>query len=222
MSEQPQTHLLKNGLTVIALRRGAVPLVGLRLAFSSGSAHAGRSGLAELTAQLLRRGCRGRSVHAIDEALETLGTDLAVGVDDDATRLALTVPSARLQPALELLVRLAESPAFPEAELLSQRRRTLASIRSGLDDAAEVAERALNRELFRGHPYERPIEGWSHEVARLRRNNLVGFHKAGYRASGACLVAAGGLPADIHDRLVRAALALPKARPQPGSSRCRR
>ena len=172
MSEQPQTHLLKNGLTLITLRRGAVPLVGLRLAFSSGSAHAGhRSGLAELTAQLLRRGCRGRSVHAIDEALETLGTDLAVGVDDDATRLALTVPSARLQPALELLVRLAESPAFPEAELLSQRRRTLASIRSGLDDAAEVAERALNRELFRGHPYERPIEGWSREVARLRRND---------------------------------------------------
>jgi zinc protease len=210
MSDQPESHRLKNGLTVIALRRGSVPLVGLRLAFPAGSAHAGsgRSGLAELTAQLLRRGCRGRAVHAIDEALETLGADLAVGVDDDATRLGLTVPTARLEPALELLLRLAASPTFPVAELLSQRRRTLASIRSGLDDAGEVAERALNRELFRGHPYERPIEGWSREVAKLSRSDVVGFQKARYLAGGACLVAAGGVPADIHSRLVRASSGL--------------
>jgi zinc protease len=201
----PETHRLPNGLTLITLRRGAVPLVGLRVAFPGGSAQAGsrRSGLAEMTAQLLRRGCRGHSARAIDEALETLGTDLSVGVDDDATRLGLTVSSARLGPALELFLRLATSPVFPEAEVRSQRQRTLASIRSSLDDAAEVAERALHRELFRGHPYELPIEGWSREVARLKRSDVVAFHKVHFRASGACLVAAGGVPADILTRLIR-------------------
>jgi zinc protease len=205
MSTLPETHRLANGLTVVTLRRGAVPLVGLRLVFPVGSAHAGsrRSGLAELTAQLLRRGCRGQPAHAIDEALETLGTDLGVGVDDDATRLGLTVPSARLAPAIDLLLRLAESPVFPEAELLAQRRRTLASIRSGLDEAGGVAERALHLELFRGHPYEMPIEGWSRDVAKLRRPDLVAFHRGCFRAGGACLVAAGGIPADVQDRLAR-------------------
>jgi zinc protease len=220
MSELPETRQLANGLTLIVLSRGAVPLVGLRLAFRAGSALAGvgRSGLAELTAQLLRRGSRGRTARAVDEELETLGTDLGVGVDDDSTRLSLTVPSARLEPALDLLLGLAAKPTFPEAELSSERKRTLASIRSGLDEASGVAERALHLELFRGHPYEMPIEGWSRDVSRLRRKDVVGFHHGCFGSGGACLVAAGGLPSDIQERLAKAGARLAKGTAAPSLS----
>ncbi len=206
MSAKPETRRLANGLNLITLRRGAVPLVGLRLAFPSGSAQAGprQSGLAELAAELLRRGARGLSARRIDESFEALGTDLGVGVDDDSTALGLTIPSTRLGPALELLLRLADEPVYPEGELRSQRQRTLAAIRSRLDEAADVAERALHLELFRGHPYERPIEGWSRDVARLRRPDVVGFHRRHFCATGACLIAAGGVPADIEAQLSRA------------------
>lgn len=218
MTGLPQVQALGNGLTVVTLRHGAAPLVSLRLGLPVGSAHAGvgQSGLAELTAQLLRRGCRGRSAGAIDKALGGLGAELGVWVDDDSTRLGLTVPSSRLGPTLDLLLQLAATPSFPAAELSSMRRRTLASIRSGLDDAAAVAERALHRELFRGHPYERPIEGWSREVAKLGRREVVGFHAGHYRSGGAFLVAAGGLPADAPRRLAALGGRLGEGKPVTG------
>jgi zinc protease len=218
VSGLPETQALDTGLTVVTLRHGATPLVSLRLGFPAGSAHAGpgQSGLAELTGQLLRRGCRGRSASAIDKALGELGVELGVWVDDDSTRLGLTVPSARLGPALELLLQLAATPTFPTVELSSMRRRTLASIRSGLDDAGSVAERALNRELFRGHAYERPIEGWSRELAKLGRREVAGFHARLYRAGGAFLIAAGGLPADAPRRLTALGGRLDEGTAMPG------
>ncbi|HUB09849.1 MAG TPA: pitrilysin family protein [Myxococcales bacterium] len=206
----PSIHTLTNGVTVLTLRRGSVPLVSLRLGLCAGSAAAPprRSGLAELTAQLLRRGSRRRGLRAIDVALEKLGADLGLGVDDDVTRLGLTVPAARLPAALDLLLELATEPSFPARELEALRARTLATIRAGLDDAPGVAERAIHREIFGSHPYALPIDGWSREVARLARPQVVEFHRARYRAAGACLVAAGALPEGIEVRLARAGAAL--------------
>ncbi|MHB8419681.1 MAG: M16 family metallopeptidase [Myxococcales bacterium] len=205
MTGTPRVSTLPNGLTVVALRHGAVPLASLRLGFASGAAAAGprRSGLAELTAQLLRRGTRRRGARSIDEALERLGVDLGLGVDDEATRLGLTVPAARFGLAIDLLMELATRPSFPARELAAQRSRTLASIRAGLDEPTGVAERALHREVFRGHPYAEPIDGWSRELARLSRPEVLGFHRRAYRAPGGCLVAAGVLPRDVERLLER-------------------
>ncbi len=208
---QIETGCLPNGLLVAVAPRGAVPLVGLRLGFPSGAAVAGprRSGLAELVLGLLRRGAKGRSAHAIDEALETLGCDLATGVDDDALRLGLAVPSDRLAPALALLLDLATAPTFPDRELGNARARQLASVRSSLDDPGSVAERALHVAAFGGHPYGDPIDGWSRDVRGLRRPAAVEFHRSVFRGGGACLVAAGGVGEGLLRRLEREGRKLP-------------
>ena len=198
-----QAERLSNGLSLISMPRAGVPLASLRLALPAGAARA-RSGAAELSSQLLRRGCRGLPAKALDELLERLGSEVGIAVDDDATRLSLTVPSARLGPAAELLARLWKEPTFPEGELKSLRRRTLAQIQGGLDQAEEVADRALFRTLFEGHPYSAPVDGWIRDVAKLRRTDALLFHRQWLRPAGACLVLAGDLPAGSAARVARA------------------
>lgn len=207
---------LSNGLTVFLLSRARAPLVSLRLQFSRGSAvvPAGKSGLADLTAQLLRRGTERHSAEAIDEMLEGAGTDLGVSVSDDSTCFTLTAepPSApRLFGLLGELLRLA---SFPKQEVTALRERTCDQLKASLDDAEWVATRAAYRTVFAGHPYGVPSEGWSSELAGLGRKDVRAFG-SGFFGRGACLVLAGAVTEPL-DVLLRPFLRLP-AGPEPAN-----
>jgi zinc protease len=196
---------LGNGLCLRLLPRSGVPLVAVRLTLPRGTARAGpgKAGVADLTAQLLRRGTRRRSASQVDEALERHGIDFAAGSGDDSTVLRLSVPAALLEPALRQLFELFHRPSFPAREVMLLRRRTLAAIQADLDEADAVADRAVAREAFAPHPYAVPAEGWSRELGSLRRVDVVDFHRRSFGARGASLVLAGRLAPAAAVRLVR-------------------
>jgi len=200
---------LPNGLRVRLLPRAGVPLVAVRLTLPRGTARAGpgKAGLGDLTSQLLRRGTQLRSASQMDEALERLGVDFQAGAGDDSSAMRLTAPAALLKPALRLMCELMHRPSFPAREVALLRSRTLAAIRSDLDQADSVADRAVDREFFGSHPYGVPSEGWSREVARLDRSDVVRFHRRSYGAGGATLVMVGALDPAAALRAVRSVFA---------------
>ncbi len=163
-----------------------------RLLFPRGSAScpAGQSGLAELTAQLLRRGTEHNSAEAIDALLEDAGSDLGVWVNDDTTRFSLTCEPRAGPKLLALLGDLLRNPTFPKREVAKLRERTCDQLKGALDDADWVATRATYQAAFPGHPYGVPSEGWSRELRALGRKDVRAFAE-GYVARGACLVLAG-------------------------------
>ena len=183
---------LPNGLTVYVLQRENSQLISARLLFPRGSASCppGQSGLAELTAQLLRRGTESTSAEAIDALLEDAGSDLGVWVNDDTTRFSLTCEPRSAAKLLALLGDLLSHPAFPKREVAKLRERTCDQLKGALDDADWVANRATYQAAFPGHPYGVPSEGWSRELEALGRKEVRTFAE-GYIARGACLVLAG-------------------------------
>ncbi|MHB1847240.1 MAG: M16 family metallopeptidase [Deltaproteobacteria bacterium] len=201
----PASRSLPGGLTLLALPQAKATLATVRLALPAGAARSGkgRSGLAGLAAELLRRGTKGLDAHGIDDVLERLGSDLHIGVDDDLFELAITVPPERLVAAAELVARLVRQPTYPARELQAQRLRSIAQIKAGLDEAEQVADRALWRALFHGHPYADPVDGWTRDLSRLTRPDLVRFHAQSHGFTGGCLAVAGRLPDGALDRLAR-------------------
>ncbi len=185
---------LPNGLRVYFLHREGSPLLSARLVFPRGSARApaGKSGLAELTAQLLRRGTHAHSADEINEILEGAGTDLGTWVSDDSTRLTVSMEARTAERLLQLVAELLREPLFPKGEVASLRDRTCSQLKSSLDDAEWVASRAAYRAVFAGHVYGLPAEGWVREVAALRRKDFRDFAH-GYVGRGAALVLAGDL-----------------------------
>ncbi len=196
---------LPGGLTLLAAPQPRATLATARLALPSGAARSGlgKSGLAELAAQLLRRGSRGLDAKQVDEALEALGSDLYVGVDDDLIQLSITVPPGSLLAAARLLVRLVRFPSYPAREVSALKKRSLAQIRAGLDEADQLADRALWREIFSGHPYADPVDGWLRDVSRLSRRDLVLHHAGQHGFAGGCLALVGRLPDGATDRIAR-------------------
>jgi zinc protease len=186
---------LANGLTVYVLRRERAPLISARLMFPRGSAVSppGQSGLAAMTAQLLRRGTEHHSAEEIDGLLEGAGSDLGVLVNDDLTRFSLTCEPGAAIKLFALLSELLRQATFPKREVSGLRERTCDQLKGSLDDAEWIAGRATYRVAFAGHPYAVPSEGWSREVASLGRKEVRSFAEGSYTARGACLVLAGAV-----------------------------
>jgi zinc protease len=197
---------LPGGATLVVARRPGVPLAAARLVIGTGSAvdPAGRSGLAHLVAIAARRGAGRRSGTAIDLAVEALGADLGGVAEEDATIFGLSAPVGALAPLLELLVDVATAPTFPADEVGRLLRRELAELAHDADEPGTVADRAVVTATYGDHPYGHAVEGRVRDVSRIRRPDLVGFHRRWFGPSRSTLVVVGPVePERIADRLAR-------------------
>jgi len=191
------------GLTVLSAPRGPLPLVSVRLVIKAGSAldPAGKEGIADFTARLLRRGTKSLKADAIDEAVEYVGASLGLGCSEDALFVALTTPAEHLPDMLRVMAALVREPTFPEEEVASARTRVLAHLATEQDDPAALADRAFNRAAWGNHPYAHSPLGTVRSVKGFSRADLVKFHaeRVGPRVS--TLVVVGQFE---HDALVKA------------------
>lgn len=185
--------LLDNGLLTVVAERHELPMVSVRLLLRAGSARdpAGKEGLGQLVATVLRRGTANRTADQIDEAVESIGGRLSVDVSSDATYIALSAPSERLADLLEVAADLAIRPSFPQKEVDDARERTLAGLARDLDEPSVVADRATTIAAWGDHPYGHPAEGWTRTVRTLKRDDAVAFHKAVYVPRGSVLIVVG-------------------------------
>jgi zinc protease len=168
-----------SGLSVTVARRGRVPLVAVRLVIEAGASWdpPGQEGLADFTVRLLRRGTARRDAHAIDEAVEFVGASLGLFAGDDHLALTLTTPSEHLPSMLEVLAELVSEPSFPEEEVRTERERTLGQFANDIDDPSLLADRAVVRTAWSGHPYGHDVSGTRASVARFVRQDAVDFHR---------------------------------------------
>src|SRR5262249_36588731 len=144
-----------NGLPVTVAQRGRIPLVAVRLVLSSGAAAdpPGKGGPAAFTMRVPRRGTTQRDAPRLGEASEVLGASLALFAGEDKVAVALTTPAEHLPAMLEVLSELARVPSFPEQEVGTERERSLGQFANDVDDPSLLADRALIRTGWSGHPY---------------------------------------------------------------------
>ncbi|MFL5442327.1 MAG: M16 family metallopeptidase [Myxococcales bacterium] len=186
-----------SGLVLVAIQRRGVPLFHCRLSVPAGASEDPRAkaGLAQFTADLLRRGTKRRDAHGVDELVESMGSSLLIDVSMDEAALALTVPGDLARAALEALLEVALEPAYAEDEVAAARRRTLSALQSDLDEPSTVAGRATVRLGYGpAHPYGHPVHGYRREVETFGREDCLAFHATRFRPRGAVLAVVGDLP----------------------------
>lgn len=168
-----------SGLKVLAAERGPLPLVHVRLVMRAGSAMdpAGKFGLADFTAKLLRRGTASLSAQEIDEAVEFVGANLGLSTGDDVIHVTVTTPAEHFADMLQVVARLVREPSFPESEVALARERVLAQLANDLDDPSEVADRAFLRTAWGDHPYGHEVGGRTSHVRTFTREDVVRFHR---------------------------------------------
>lgn len=202
-----QEATLPNGLRLVVVQSAKQPVVAVSLAFPAGSFYdpAGRSGTADMVAGLLTKGAGKRSADQIADAIEGVGGSISAGADVDFMSVRTAVLTNDVKLAFELLADVVIRPTFPEKEVELLRTQTLSGLQLEQSQPGSIADRFFLKGIYGEHPYARKADPAS--VKAITRDDLVKFHKARLRPSGALLVVSGDLSLADVKKLATAAFA---------------
>jgi zinc protease len=180
---------LAGGLTVIAIRRPAVPLVELRLRLPFGKASLPR---ATLLSQALFTGTGTMSSVDIAAELQAVGGGLSAGLDPDRLVVSGNALASGLDRMLEILAGVLSDATYPNDEVATERDRLVDHISVALSQPSHIARAALLRRMYGKHPYAVQTPE-PEQVRGVRPAQLRALHAERVRPEGAVLVLVGDI-----------------------------
>jgi len=195
---KPAEKTLANGLRVVVAPRRNVALVSATVMIQTGAEAdpKGRDGLADVTASLLTRGAGTRTAPQLAEAIEALGGGLESDGGWDASSASVNVLATNLPAALAILADVVRRPTFAAPEVERLRKERLDDLTLALKQPGTMAAWAAQRLVYGDAPYAHPSGGTPDSVGRIRREDVVAFHRAHYVPKNAVLVLTGDVERD--------------------------
>jgi zinc protease len=184
---------LSTGTPAYLLEDASLPIVDLKIYIRGGSfgEPKGKEGRADLTADLLRTGGTAtRDPNVVDEEIDFLAANVAVGVEDVSGSASLSILSKDLDKGLAILMDLLRNPAFRQDKLDTLKAQTIDTLKSRNDRTASIEAREVNL-LFYGPEYPINRSATKASIESITRDDLKAFH-AGWVHPSRFLVAAAG------------------------------
>ena len=184
------------------------PLVHVCVLVKVGSAHdpTGKDGLCLLTCALAASGsARAPSLAGTAPAPGRRGPGISVSVDKEASVFSASVPREDLEAFYPVFKDIFLSPRFPAEELdrLKADRILRFEYPADAEDVGSYSRDALDRLIFRGHPYGRASSAAAETIAGVTTVDARVFHAQHFVRGNIVVGAAGGYPADFPDRVRR-------------------
>ncbi|MEU8315601.1 MULTISPECIES: pitrilysin family protein [unclassified Micromonospora] len=171
---------LRNGLTVIAVRRSSVPLAELRLWMPFGRTHLARGAM---LAQTMLSGTEAHSATELAAELQKVGGGLTAGLDPDRLMLSGAGLVTGLDRMLELLAEVLTGATYPADWVETERDRLVDRIQVAQSQPSHLARTALLKRVYGRHPYAvqtpDPDQVRAVRPAALRRLHAERVHPAG-------------------------------------------
>jgi len=204
-TSEPLRFELDGGALALLEPSHDVPLVSLVIALRSGSAvdPPDLAGLSRVAVRMLRRGCEGLTSEQIDFRIDSLGAEMAVDTSPSTVAIHAQVITRNLEALVDLLLRMLRTPTFPESELERLKRESVAEIVEARDNDRIVAQKAMNRTLFEGHPYGRNAGGTTQSIPRITRKDVVAFYERFLVQANLVIGFAGDVTASVAPVLAR-------------------
>ena len=199
---ESRTHVLRNGMRIVAHEDRTAPLVAVHLMYRVGSRdeRPGRTGLAHLLEHLMFEGSQHVPKGDFDDLLERVGGTNNGSTWLDRTNYYETVPSHAVELPLWLeRDRMAfflptlneETLEVQRGVVINERRQTFENRPYGL------ADERLHELLFPGgHPYSWPTIGYTRDLEAMTLEDARTFYSTYYTAGNAVLAFAGDISAE--------------------------
>lgn len=186
-------HELPGGVVVYVVEDHALPLVKLQATFRTGAFRepAGKTGLAALTATLLRKGgTRGLTPEDFDEKADFLAAQIGSTAADVRSTATLDVITPALGEGLDLFFEMLREPRFDERRLEIEKGILLEQMKQRNDDAGAIVAREWTF-LMRGETHFASRQMTRADLEAIGRDDLVAFHRDTYGAENLVLAVSG-------------------------------
>jgi len=193
------TRQLANGLKLLIVEQHELPLADFVLLVGSGSTAdpAGKMGVANLTASMLREGTTTRKSLDIADQAAFLGISLAPTSSWESSTLSLHTPTAQMDSALALFADVALHPSFPSSEFERLRKNRLTDLLQLRDQGPAIANLVFPAIIYgNGHPYGLASIGTEASVKSLTSTDLQSYYQTNFKPNNATLIVVGDVTPD--------------------------
>lgn len=185
----------QRGARVYFVQNRDLPMLDVSVDFPAGAGFdmPGRSGLANMTAHMLKLGAAGMDEDDIARRSADVGAQLSGRFDADRAGAGLRTLSStkERQQALDILARVLTQPTFPANVLEREKVRLISALKEADTRPDTIAARTFARMVYPSHPYGSRNSGEVETVSKLTRDDLVAFHRAYYSAGRAVVALMG-------------------------------
>ncbi len=188
-----ETSTLDNKLQYILDERKGSGVVAIQIWVKVGSWHETDSiaGITHFIEHLIFKGTEKVKANEMPKRIEALGGSVNAFTSYDNTVYHIVIPSKAFREGFELLADAIKNPAFPEEEIVKEKKVVLEEIKMGEDDP----QRKLFNELFslsyNDIPYGRPIIGFKDTVKNMERKDILAYYKSHYTPDNMVVVITG-------------------------------
>jgi zinc protease len=214
--------MLANGAELVVTPKRDLPLVSFSITFIGGTSQfepAGKTGLASITASMLREGTTTRTGDQLSDAFEMIGVGgFNVFIGSESGTLSVESTKSKFAPMLDLLADVLLHPAFPSDALERLRGQTLVNLTQAKDQPGIIANNVFLRVLYGdNHPYGRVST--EETVKAITREDVVAFHKTYFQPGRAVISVTGDVdPASVKTTVEKAFAAWPAGGSRPAFS----
>ena len=141
---------LENGLEVYGIENNEVPLVQFNLVINGGQLveSMDKLGVANLTASLLNKGTKNKSVSELEEAIQELGASINIYASKENITISGTSLRRNYEKTLALAQEMLLEPRFDEEEFELLKKATLSRLRQQEASHNSVARNKYNELIY--------------------------------------------------------------------------
>jgi zinc protease len=201
---------LPNGLHLMVLEDHRVPQVTFQIIIPGAGGYydpPDASGLASVTASLMREGTTSHTSQQISETLETMAATVAIstGLSSVSAQASGSSLTENLDAAFGLTTEILLSPTFPQEELDRFRTRTKTQLIAQRTSPGFLASEMFSKVVFGSHPASR-VSLTAEGLDKITRDQMVTFHRQHFVPDHAIVALAGDLTMAEARKLVDAKL----------------
>jgi len=188
------TFNLSNGLMGVVIEDHRAPVVNHMLWYRIGAADEfpGKSGLAHLLEHLMFKGTAAYGPGQFSSIVAANGGSENAFTTQDYTAYFQRVASDRLGLMMKMESDRMRGLILTDKDVTTERSVVLEERNTRTDNnPGALFREQRNAALYVNQPYHIPVIGWRHEVAKLNRQDAMGFYNKYYAPNNAILVVAG-------------------------------
>ncbi len=189
---------LSNGIEVVAVQTGSVPIATISMIVPGGSKTDPRdkAGIANLAANLADKGINGMDAGAIAARFESLGASFGGGSSNDGTSFFLTAPSANLAEAGELAASIVTGAIYPDDEFQRERARAVDGLKVAMQDPGSLSGYVRRVAMYGDAPYGSQPGGTAESLGAITRDDLLDYRQRFIHPDRMKIVISGGIAPD--------------------------
>jgi len=209
---------LKNGLPVLVSESPHLPILSMSLMFKGGLKRETEetNGISNIASLMFMDGLGSMTRQEIAWFYESKGMSIKPYSANNSLGITINCLKEHTEDALKLLADLCMNPIVPEEELEREKKEIVSVIQMQDNQVFNHGHRLLKKLLYRKHPYGLQAIGTEESVNKLKRADVLGFHRDILSADNMALGIAGDCGAEAIEALTEKYFSnIPPAGPGP-------